>query len=89
MAKEMVPIVVGCAVWGPVFLHKSVEFHRDNLGLVAAINKGSSSDKTMMHLIRCLWFFTALRVFLRAESTKATGAAGYYSPSPQGSRIPS
>jgi len=31
---------------------------------------------------------SALRVCLRTELTKATGAAGYYSPSPQGSRIP-
>jgi len=37
-----------------------VEFHCDNLGLVAAINKGSSLDETVMHLIRCLCFFTAV-----------------------------
>ena len=71
MAKEMVPIVVGCAVWGPVLLHKSVEFHCDNLGLVAATNKGSSSDKTV---IRCLWFFTA--VFdIRITATHIAGVA--------------
>jgi len=45
IAKEMVPIVVSCAAWGPVLLHKTVEFYCDN--------KGSSSDKTVMHLIRC------------------------------------
>ena len=60
MAKELVPIVVSCAVWGPLLRHKSVEFHCDNQGLVAAINKGSSKEVTGMHLIRCLWFFTAI-----------------------------
>ena len=74
MAKEMVPIVVSCAVWGPLLQHKSVEFHCDNLGLVAAINKGSSKDETVMHLIRCLWFFTA--VFdIRITATHIAGTA--------------
>jgi len=27
---------------------------------VSAINKGSSKDKTGLHLLRCLWFFEAL-----------------------------
>jgi len=60
MEKELVPIVFICAVWGPLLQHKSVEFHCDNEGLVAAINKGSSKEETVMHLIRCLWFFTAI-----------------------------
>ena len=60
MAKEFVPIVVSCVVWGPLLQHKNTEFHCDNQGPVAAINKGSSKDKIVMHLIRCLWFFTAV-----------------------------
>jgi len=35
-------------------------FHCDIEGLVAAINKGSSKEEIVMHLIRCLWFFTAV-----------------------------
>ena len=54
MAKEMVPIVASCAFWGPLIQHKSVEFHCDNLGLVADIIKGSSLDETVIHQIRCL-----------------------------------
>ena len=50
----------GLCCLGSSTLYKNVQFHCDNLGLVAAINKGSSSDKTVMHLIRCLWFFTAV-----------------------------
>ena len=60
MAKEMVLIVVSCAVWGPLLQHKNVKFYCDILGLVAAINKGSSPNETEMHLIRFLWFFAAV-----------------------------
>ena len=59
MAKELVPIIISCAVWGPILQKSSAEFHCDNQGLVAAINKGSSKDTMVMHLLRCLWFFTA------------------------------
>jgi len=58
----------------PVLLLKGVEFHCDNFSLVAAINKGSSSDKTTKHLIICLWFFTA--VFdIRITATHIVGVA--------------
>ena len=64
MAKELVPIVVSCAIWGPILARKRTEFHEefqcDNQSLVSAINKGSAKDSTVMHLLRCLWFFTAL-----------------------------
>ena len=59
MAKELVPIVIGCAVWGPLLVKKVTELKCDNLGLVNAISKGSSMDEMIMHFLRCLWFFTA------------------------------
>ena len=59
MAKELVPIVISCAVWGSILQESSTEFHCDNQGLVAAINKGSSKDTMVIYLLRCLWFFTA------------------------------
>jgi len=59
MVKELVPIVLSCAVWGPLVPGKSIEFKCDNKGLVDAINKGSSEEPMVMHLLRCLWFFSA------------------------------
>ena len=59
MAKELVPILLSCVVWGSTISRKKVEFKCDNLALVEAINKGSSKDSMVMHLLRCLWFFTA------------------------------
>ena len=59
LAKELVPIILSCAVWGPLLQESSTKFHCDNQGLVASINKGSSKDTMVMHLLRCQWFFTA------------------------------
>jgi len=59
MAKELIPILLSCVVWGSTVSRKKVEFKCDNLALVEAINKGSSKDSMVMHLLRCLWFFTA------------------------------
>ena len=60
MAKELVPIVLSCAIWGPLLPTKSIKFKCDNSSLVDAINKGSSKEPMVMHLLRCLWFFAAL-----------------------------
>ena len=48
MIKELVPIVVSCAMWGPLL---SKEFHCDNQSLVDAVNKGYSKDEMVMHLL--------------------------------------
>ena len=59
MAKEMAPILLSCAVWGPDLSRKSVCFQCDNSSVVAAVNKGSAKEPTVMHLLRSLWFFVA------------------------------
>ena len=59
MAKELVPIVLSCAIWGPILAGHSVEFKCDNQGVVESIRKGSSKEPVTMHLLRCLWFFSA------------------------------
>ena len=59
MAKELVPITLSCAVWGPKLSRAKVLVQCDNLGLVAAISKGSSWGKDVMCLLRCMWFLVA------------------------------
>ena len=59
MAKELVPTVLSCAVWGPQMSRKSVLFQCDNTGVVAAIKKGSAKEDRVMQLLRALWFFVA------------------------------
>ena len=59
MAKELIPILFTCVVWGVQLSQRHINFQCDNASLVMAINKGSSKDKFVMHLLRCLWFFVA------------------------------
>jgi len=59
MAKELVPIVLSCAVWGSLLSGTRVEFKCDNRSVVNSINKGSSKEPIVMHLLQCLWFFLA------------------------------
>ena len=60
MAKELVPIILRCGVWGPYLVRQCILFQCDNYSLVVAINKGSSKHPLVMHLLRCLWLFVAL-----------------------------
>ena len=57
MAKELTPIVLSCAVLGKLSSQQRVLFQCDNQSVVAAVQKGSSKDTSVMHLLRCLWFF--------------------------------
>lgn len=59
MAKELLPILLSCAVWGPQLARKKILIQCDNSSVVAALKKGSAHDDTVMHLLRCLWFFVA------------------------------
>ena len=57
--KELLPIIVACAVWGHVWKGMTVRCLCDNAAVVAIIRSGSARDPTTMHLMRCLFFFTA------------------------------
>ena len=54
------PIIISSAVWGRSWAKKRIEAKCDNQSLVIAINKGTARDSLVMHLLRCLWLFTAL-----------------------------
>ena len=53
MAKEIVSIVLSCAVWRWQLARKTVLFHCDNTGVVAAVKKGTANEEVVMHLL-CL-----------------------------------
>ena len=59
MAKELVPVVIMVAVWGPLLVKQSILLQCDNLSLLTSINKGTAKQTLVMHLLRSLWFFTA------------------------------
>lgn len=61
--KELLPIVVGAAVWGSMWRGKSVRALCDNMAVVAVIGSGTSKEVEAMHLRRCLAFLEAKHAF--------------------------
>ncbi len=57
MIKELIPIVMACALWGRKWARCTVLVRSDNMALVEAINRGYSRDQVVMHLLRCVFFF--------------------------------
>ena len=57
--KELVPIIMSCAIWGPQWRQSSILVHCDNEGAVAVVNSGYSRVEKIMHLLRCLFFIRA------------------------------
>ena len=68
MSKELVPIVMSRTVLGLHLRRQQVLIQCDNSNLVSAIAKGYSKEPSVMHLLRCLWFFIAyLNISIMAE----------------------
>ena len=65
MVKEVVPVVLACTMWGSHWSGHHVQFHIDNSSVVQVIKKGSSKEPrgVVMHLLRCLSFFSAYYKF--------------------------
>ena len=57
--KELLPIVIGAAVWGSTWRGLTVSCRCDNAAVVAIVNSGRSKVEKVMHLMRCLSFFLA------------------------------
>jgi hypothetical protein len=67
-AKELVPIVLACAVWGPVWKDKQVLVKCDNMSVVQVVAALTSRDPLLMHLLRLLYFFRPVySIHLRVE----------------------
>ena len=62
-AKELVPIVVAAAMWGPCWNHKCVCFRTDNMAVVEVLRTCTARDPLLMHLTRCLVFYAELYHF--------------------------
>ena len=57
--KELLPIVISCAVWGKQMSHLHVRCRCDNAAVVSMLNKHTSQHPVTMHLLRCLFFICA------------------------------
>ena len=77
--KELLPIVLAAAVWGPVWQDLAIKVHCDNQAVVAVVNSGYCRETQVMHLLRCLFFITAkFRVTLHTQYIP--GPLTLYSP---------
>ena len=58
-AKELVPIIVAAVVWGDKWTGNRVIARCDNEAVVAVINSRYATDRTLMQMLRCLFFIEA------------------------------
>ena len=57
--KELIPIVIGVAIWGSKWKGAMVRCMCDNVAVVAVLNSGKCKMERVMHPMRCLFFCTA------------------------------
>ena len=62
--KEMIPIVLACAMWGRQWQGLVVQFRCDNQAVVAVLRSRTSKDSSLMHSLRCLAFLEAHFAFM-------------------------
>ena len=62
-AKELVPIVIAAALWGPHWHGRCIGFRTDNMAVVEVLHSRTASDPLLMHLLRCLVFYAAVHHF--------------------------
>ena len=66
--KELLPIVLRLGIWGYEWQGQTVLCRCDNAAVVAILRSGSSKDRTVMDLVRSLFFILAqFNIFLVSE----------------------
>lgn len=61
--KELVPVAIAAALWGPYWSGKHVCFHSDNMAVVAVLQQRSAKSPPLAHLLRCIALFSAYHSF--------------------------
>ena len=99
--KELLPMVMGCVIWGRQWRSQRVMAHCDNEAAVSVVNSGYSRDPQMMQLLRSLFFIAAWHgITVRAthipgrDNTLADAISRnrmdvFFQQAPQASTIPS
>lgn len=58
-SKELLPLVIAAAIWGPEWRSSVVLCHCDNQAVVSVVRGGYCKDPPMAHMLRCLFFIEA------------------------------
>ena len=70
-AKKIVSVVIAIAIWGQPLQSSTVQLFSDNMSVVCALSAGTMKNPLLMHLLRCLHFFTR-SVLRRITSQRQT-----------------
>ena len=62
--KELLPIVLACELWGPLWVNQRVRCHCDNQVVVACLRSRTSKNHHCMHMLRALAFVEARHRFM-------------------------
>ena len=73
MVKEMLAVVLACAVWGSSWQGHHVTVHCDNQAVVACIRSRTSHNSHIMHMLRTLAFIEAANGLSLAPQYISTG----------------
>ena len=100
-AKELVPIVIGAALWGRQWSGSKVLFLSDNQAVVEVLGSLASREPNICHLLKCLFFYEAQYNFehacrhlagsgnCAADALSRNKAAIYFSLYLQAPQVPS
>ena len=55
--KELLPIIMGVALWGRSWRGRTIRCRCDKMAVVAILKSGSSKDERAMHLMRSFSFW--------------------------------
>ena len=73
MVKELLPVVLACAIWGPAWGTHCVIVHCDNQAVVACLRSRTSHVSHIMHMLRTLAFVEATYDFSLSPQYISTG----------------
>lgn len=58
-AKELLPVLIACIVWGKDWEGLSIRCYSDNQAAVCVLNQRRAKDPLLSHMLRCLFFVSA------------------------------
>ena len=72
--KELLPILLAAATWGPHWRNSQILFKCDNMAVVNILSSSTSPDPLVMHLLRTLHFISAFyNLHLTAKHIAGSG----------------
>ena len=66
-AKEMVPVVIGVALWGHDWAMSTLLVRSDIMAVVHTLTSRTAKDPLLMHLLRCLHFSASHQIGIQAR----------------------